>query len=101
MPDPFLPAARRIIAKIGDACTLTRDANAQQVSTIAVLDRDVEVFDELGNVIERADMISLLVDDVGTPKSKDVVAFTGGDTYRLGRTVNSDGYVVRMMARRQ
>jgi hypothetical protein len=99
MTDPFAKAAVRIIHRVGDQCVFTRYSDSERVPTVAVLDRDVEIIDELGNVIDRDDMVSLIVADVGVPKSRDTVHFSELDlTYRLGRTIRDDGYVAKMLA---
>lgn len=99
MTDPFAPAAARIIKRMGEACTLTRNSDASVVATIAVLDRDVEIVDELGNIVDRDDMISLLSADVGVAKSRDFVTFTtSGEVFTLGRTIKDDGFVMKMLA---
>lgn len=89
---------------MGDPCDFTRASDESVVDTFAVLDKDVEMFDELGNVIDRADTVTLLNADVGRAKSSDKVEFTGGDfegqVFFLGRTIKDDGYAITMMARR-
>ena len=100
--DPFENAAQRIVALAGGReAVLTRASDGSRVLCTALLDQDVELMDELGNVIERDDMISLLVSEVGRPRSRDTVEFfDSGRVYMLGRTVRDDGYVAKMVATR-
>ena len=102
MSDPFAKSARRIVERVGTACVFTRLSDGERVANIkAVLDRDVELIDDLGQVVDRDDMVQLLVEDVGVPKSGDTVEFTdSGDVYTLGRTVKDDGYVAKLMAQK-
>lgn len=101
MTDPFAAAAARIVQVVGEECVHTSYATGTRTVTTAVLDLDVEIIDELGNIVDRDDMISLLHTAVGAPKSRDTVEFpTLGKTYTLGRTVRDDGYVAKMMAHR-
>lgn len=101
MPDPFAKAASRIIGKIGASCVHVSYETGDRTKAMAVLDRDVEIIDELGQVVERDDAISLLVSDVEVPKNRDTVEFDSGETYMLGRKVKSDGYVTQMLAHRK
>ena len=99
MHDPFKTAARNIFARVGFPCVFTRFSTGERVVTTAILDKDVEIVDEVGNLITRDDMISLLLEEVGVPKARDTVEFTElGDTYTLGRNVRDDMYVVKLMA---
>ena len=101
MTDPFAAAASRIIYSMGEECVHTSNATSERTVTIALLDKDVEIVDELGNIIDRDDMISLICAEVGKPKSRDTIEFPrSGEKYILGRTVRDDGYVAKMMAHR-
>ena len=101
MRDPFEKAAGRIVKRIGKECIFIRFSNGERIKTTAVLDEDLEVFDEVGNVINREDMVSLLNDEVGVPKTRDKVEFSdSGRVYKLGRTVRDDGFVAKMLATR-
>lgn len=99
--DPFKTAARRIVRRNSVPAVFTRYSDGERISVRAVLDLDVEITDELGNIIDRDDMISLLSEEVGVAKSRDTVVLAEtGVTYTLGRTVRDDGYVIKLMAHR-
>lgn len=99
--DPYADAARRIVKSMGEPAMFTRASNGERIPTYVVPDFDVEVVDELGNVVDRSDMLSLLNADVGIPKSKDKVELLNrGATYTLGRTVKDDGYVAKLMSQK-
>lgn len=102
MHDPFALAAERIVRMTGFPCVYTNARTGERVTTVAVLDRDVEMVDELGQIIEREDAISLLISVTGVPKSGDKVWFEALDaTYKLGRTFKNDGYVAQLQALKQ
>lgn len=99
--DPYADAARRIVKSMGEPAIFTRASTSERIHTYVVPDFDVEVVDELGNVVDRSDMLSLLNADVGVPKSKDVVELTNrGSSFTLGRTIKDDGYVAKLMAQK-
>lgn len=97
--DPFAKAAARIVKRMGQSCIFVRSSTSERIQTYAVLDEEVEIVDELGNLVDRNDVIALIVAEVGKPKNGDSVIFNeSGATYLLGRNVRDDGYVSKMMA---
>ena len=101
MRDPFKGAARRIVERVGESAVFIRKSDGARITTTAVLDKDLMLMDELGDVMSRGDAISLIMDDVGTPKTGDQVYFSDSElTYTLGRSAKDDGYVSQMWAQR-
>lgn len=99
--DPFAIAGKRLMKVFGKPCTVTRADGSRVEGVRAELAMDVELVDDLGQIIDRADMISLLVADVPSPKSGEIVKFTEtGRSYELGRRQKDDGVVVKLLAHR-
>lgn len=95
MTDPFAQAATDILAsEIGRDATF-QPAVGAPVATRALLQRNAELTDTYGTVIEVQTLISLPRADVGLPEHGDTVT-VGGQTLRCDRIVGYTDHLVRI-----
>ena len=101
MSDPFLRATVSVFNRLGHAATYTPVSGAP-VTCRAIVNRDVAMVGEYGQVTEKRTQIELMKQDVATPKRGDTIVIAEGvyaGTYTVESKDSDDGYVVRVIVR--
>lgn len=87
----FTDASAEIVEALGEVVTFTK-LDATAIPTNAVIDRDVQAFNEYNQVLEKRTEISLLVAMVGAPEIGATIT-AGSEVFTVINELSNDGDV--------
>ena len=94
----FKRSAKRILARLGEACTVTQHSGGAVIEQCLVhISRDVEVVSPgHSETTELRNEAEMLVEQVGDLKKHDVIE-TGTEQWTVAKKIANDGYTIRVI----
>jgi hypothetical protein len=90
--DLFRTANRTAMRAVGAPAQITDVSEAEVTEVMAVIDRDIEVLDESGQIVGRTHTVGIVRDSIAFVPVRNDLVVADSITYTLGKRLEDDGF---------